>query len=108
MTPDIVKVVVEARLLQTFRQYPRAALHLSSSCRDRINNAISRKLLAPEPLRAFIQPTADTWTLQARIAFNDIFKFYQDSFLPDQDEHNVALLQAVSAGILAAGKIQVS
>ncbi len=109
MTPATLKMVVEARLLQTFRQYPRAGLHLSSSCRNTLIQAASSGCLDPEELKAkmFRAAENDKWSLQAKLAWMDLFSYYEKSYQPGSVSFNTSLLQAISDGVLAAGKIPV-
>jgi len=106
LTPDTVQHMVESRLIQTFRQYPRAGLYLSSSFRNRLLTAISKNILDPAALHAYVLDVSDAWTLQTRIAFKDVFAYYADAHEPGKDAENIAILKAIAAGILAAGKIQ--
>jgi hypothetical protein len=105
VTPDTIQKMVQARLIQTYRQYPRAGLQLSSSCRKRLLEAISHRVLEPAKLWLYIQEAADEWTLQAKLAFKDVFKYYQDAFQPGNDNSNTDLLRAISDGIRVAGDI---
>jgi len=109
MTPETLKLVVESRLVQTFRQYPRAGLHLSSSCRNNLIEAVRGNVLFPSELKAKLTRASenDKWTLQARLAFMDLFAYYEDAYSPNSDGHNKALIGAISDGILAAGNIPV-
>ena len=102
-----MKLVVQARLVQVFRQYPRAGLHLSSSCRNALIDAANNGCLWPEELKAKLNRAAenDKWSLQAKLAWMDIFESYSDGYQANYDAHNTALLQAMSDSILAAGQI---
>lgn len=105
LTPETVKRMAEIRLIQTFRQYPRAARHLTISCRERLLAAIRKGILEPDALRKHIVRSPDEWTLQARLAFNDLFGIYQDNFVAGADAENTALLRAIGNGIFSAGRI---
>lgn len=107
ITPDTLKRIVEARLLQTFRQYPRAGLQLSSTCRDRLLRAVEQKVVEPDDLTGYMAAVATDWTVQAKLAFADMLVFYREGFEPcDENEaRNLELLRAVAAGIRAASRI---
>lgn len=109
MTPSTLKSVVEARLVQTFRQYPRAGLHLSSSCRNTLNRAVQEKILFPAELKTTMFRAAenDNWSLQAKLAWIDMSAYYEDAYRSGDCEHNTSLVQAISDGILSAGNIGV-
>ncbi len=109
MTPDTMRLVVKSRLVQLFRQYPRAGLHLSSSCRKVLLSAISIGCLHPPELKAtVIRATEnDKWSLQAKLAWMDIFASYESAYESGSVAHNVALLQAISTGILESGDIPI-
>jgi hypothetical protein len=107
MTPETMKLVVQARLVQVFRQYPRAGLHLSSSCRNSLIDAVANGCLWPAELKAKLNRAAenDKWSLQAKLAWMDLFSTYESGYNPNSDAHNKALIGAISDGILAAGNI---
>ena len=107
MTPEVLRQIVAARLVQTFRQYPRAGLFLSSSCRNNLIEAVRNNCLWPEELKAKLNRAAenDKWSLQAKLAWMDIFEYYAENYSPSADTHNKALLSAISEGILSAGNI---
>ena len=110
ITPDTMERMVESRLVQTFRQYPRAGLYLSSSCRNTLLQIIAGGVFRPDTVRfrMGLVIEKERWTLQARLAWRDLFKMYTDAYIEADHANNKELLQAMSDGILAAGKIQVS
>ncbi len=110
MTPDTLKQVVQARLVQLFRQYPRAGINLSSSCRTALLEIIASGMgTCPDDVNATMIGFAerDKWTLQARLAWMDIGKYYSDAYESGFGTRNIDRLRAISDAILAAGKIPV-
>ncbi len=110
MTPETLKSVVMARLVQMYRQYPRAGLQLSSSCRTALLEIISSGMgTCPDDVNGTMIGFAesDKWTLQARLAWMDIGKYYSDAYESGFDSRNIDRLRAISDAILAAGKIPV-
>jgi len=107
LTADTLRQIVQARLVQVFRQYPRAGLFLSSSCRNNLIEAVRNNCLWPQELKAKLNRAAenDKWSLQAKLAWMDIFAYYEEAYSPSADAYNKSLIGAIGDGILNAGQI---
>ncbi len=95
--------------MQTFRQYPRAGMQITGSCRKLLSDgASSDPVLAPDELVIKMRRLAksENWTVQTKLAAKDMAHFYARHYDFDDNAHNSALLLAMVEGILAAGKVQ--
>ena len=101
-----MRLVVGARLIQTFRQYPRAGLLLSFSCRKALDEAVAKNVLDPGELNAKVLRVADNdgWSLQTKLAWMDIFSWYKSDYQSNDCQHNKEMIGAIVEGILATNQ----